>query len=295
MGKTNPRPTRQSAWPPSGGTLLRSRDTGPPRYNLASLEGQSPPRVKFRLARGSDTPSSGTPPRSGARRPLARGPVSIESQAPPRASFRLTRGHHGPAASIPAPPTGAFNALTSAGDQVKGESTPLRAWESCPDTTPPTPVARPSPPLCDAVRRGQQPPRGTVPPTPVWLAHHPLEKGRRNPRREDARLLLARAGRRCDVRPVGAVTSVTISPVRPYPPPRRHLGHCITIPDVVEACGDGTPPRQPLCLVRPHVNGTLESSRGRPSNEQPLRHPPRSHCWTRTGHAMTPGQKRDSP
>jgi hypothetical protein len=26
--------------------------------------------------------------------------------------------------------------------------------------------------------------------------------------------------------------------------PRRHPGHCITIPDAVESCGDGTPPRQ---------------------------------------------------
>jgi hypothetical protein len=33
----------------------------------------------------------------------------------------------------------AFNALTSVGIQVKGESTPLRVWESCPGTTPPTP------------------------------------------------------------------------------------------------------------------------------------------------------------
>jgi hypothetical protein len=28
--------------------------------------------------------------------------------------------------------------------------------------------------------------------------------------------------------------------------PRRHPGHCIAIPDAVEACGDGTPPRQLL-------------------------------------------------
>jgi hypothetical protein len=28
--------------------------------------------------------------------------------------------------------------------------------------------------------------------------------------------------------------------------PQRHLGHCITIPYAVEACGDGTPPRQLL-------------------------------------------------
>jgi hypothetical protein len=113
-----------------------------------------------------------------------------------------------------------------------------------------------SPSLCDTVRHGQQPPRGTVPLTPVWLAHHTLEKGRRNPRWEDTRLLRARTGRRRDVKPVGAVTSVAISPVRPSLPPRRHPRHCINIPDAVEACGDGTPPWQPLCLVRPHVNST---------------------------------------
>jgi hypothetical protein len=53
-----------------------------------------------------------------------------------------------------------------------------------------------------------------------------------------------------------------------------HPGRCTIIPDAVRVCGDGTPPRQPMCLVRPHVNGTLESPRGRPSNEQPLHHPP---------------------
>jgi hypothetical protein len=91
-----------------------------------------------------------------------------------------------------------------------------------------------SSPLCDAVRRGQPPPRGTVPPTPVQPAHRTLEKGQRNPGRDDAQLLCACTGRRRDVRPVGTVTSIAISPVRPPPLPQRHLGHCITIPDAVE-------------------------------------------------------------
>jgi hypothetical protein len=137
--------------------------------------------VRFRLARGSDVPSSGIPPHSGARRPLERGPVSIESRAPPRASFRLVRGHHGPAASIPAPPVGAFNALTFAGARVKGESTPLRTWESRPGTTPPTPLARSSSPLCNAVRR--------VSNNPVARCH-PLLYGRRAaPSKKDGRAL----------------------------------------------------------------------------------------------------------
>jgi hypothetical protein len=174
----------------------------PYRYNFASLEGRFPPRVRFRLARGPVAPSGEAPPRSGAGRPpsevsprsgagrpLERGPVSIESQATPRASFSLARGYHGPAASIPAPPAGAFNALTFAGVQVKGESALLRAWESRPGTAPPTLLARPSPPLCDTVWNGQQLPRGTVPPTLVRPAHRTLEKGWQSPRRKGARLL----------------------------------------------------------------------------------------------------------
>jgi hypothetical protein len=105
-----------------GTTSPRSRASRPLGWGSVSLEGRTPPRAELRLTRGLDAP------------PLARGPFSIESQTPPRASFRLARGHHGPAAPIPAPPTGAFNALTPAGVQIKGESTPLRAWESCPGT-----------------------------------------------------------------------------------------------------------------------------------------------------------------
>jgi hypothetical protein len=151
------------------------------RYNSASLEGRSPPRVKFRLARGPVAPSGEVPPRSGDGRPLERGPISIESQVPPRASFRLARGYHGPAASIPAPPAGAFNALTFAGVQVKGESVPLRAWESRPGNAPPTLLARPSPPcatICSMVSN-----------YPVAL-YHPLAYGRRTaPSKKDDRSL----------------------------------------------------------------------------------------------------------
>jgi hypothetical protein len=173
-------------------------------------------------------------PRSRAGRPpRARPRLDREPNAPSSECLSRSRGSRA-SAPIPSPPTGAFNALTTVGVQVKGESTPLHAWESRPATAPPTPVARPSPPLCDVVRRGHQLPCGTVPPTPV-RQHRTLEKGRRNPRRDDAQLLCARTGRRRDVRPVGAVTSVAIGPVRPPPSPRHHPGHCITIPDAVLA------------------------------------------------------------
>jgi hypothetical protein len=206
-------------------------------------------------------------------------------------SFCLARGYHGTAASIPAPPAGPFNALTFPGVEVKGKSATLRAWVSCPGPAPPTLFARPSPPLCDTVRHGQQLLCGTVPPTPVRPAHRTLEKERQSPRREDTRPLNDSTGRRRDVRPGGAVISITIGIVRSSPPSRRRPGHCTTIPDAVEACSDRTPPRQPLCLVRSRVNGTLESSHGRPPNRGPLHHHPQSRYWKRTRHAMTPRWK----
>jgi hypothetical protein len=147
-----------------------------------------------------------------------------------------------------------------------------------------------SPPLCDAMRCGQQLPRGTVPPTPVRPALRTLEKGQRNPRRDDTQLLCTCTGRHHDVRPVGAVTFVAIGPVGPSRPLHHQARRCGT-------CGDKTPPRQPLCLVQPHVSGTLESSCGRHLNEQPLCHPlpRRSRSQRRTGHAVTHHQKLDSP
>jgi hypothetical protein len=122
-----------------------------------------------------------------------------------------------------------------------------------------------------------------------------LERGRRSPRKGDGRLLHARTGLHRDVRPAGPVTSVAIGHVRPSPPYQHHPGHCITISYTVGGRGDRTPPRPPLCLVRPPVSNTLESARGRPPNGRPLHHHPRSRSWTDTGHAMTSRQKQDSP
>jgi hypothetical protein len=48
--------------------------------------------------------------------------------------------------------------------------------------------------MCDAVRHGQQQPRGTVTPILAWPVHRTLEKGRRSPRREDEQLRHVRAG-----------------------------------------------------------------------------------------------------
>jgi hypothetical protein len=177
----DPRPVRQSAQPPLGGTPLRSRGTAPPWYKSASLVGRSPPRVSFRLARGSDAPSSGTPPRSGAERPLSWGSASIESRAPPRASFRLARGGHRPAASIPAPPTGAFNALTSTGAKSKGNPCHYAPGNHAPTL------------LCQLPWRGH--PRhcatlcGVVSNRPATLYHPPPYGRRTTPSKKDGETL----------------------------------------------------------------------------------------------------------
>jgi hypothetical protein len=153
-----------------------------PRAHGTSINRPSHPRAGLRSARGVRHRLGTNPPRSWVDRTLEWGSVSLEGRTalerdsaslegwtpPPRARPRLDQEPNAPSSEFPsrerasraaipisAPPAGAFNALTPAGIQVKGESTPLRAWESCPGTTPPTPVARPSPPLCDAVRRGQ--------------------------------------------------------------------------------------------------------------------------------------------
>jgi hypothetical protein len=115
--------------------------------------------------------------------------VPLEGRAPPRcrspsrARFCLARGPHGLAAAAPAAPIGAFNALTFASAQVKDESTPRRAWESCLGAVPPTPPVKPSPPLCDAVRHGRCQSCDTVMPTLVQLTRRALKRGRQNPRR----------------------------------------------------------------------------------------------------------------
>jgi hypothetical protein len=220
--------------------------------------------------------------------PLARDPASVETRAPPRASFRLTRGVHRPAASIPAPPAGAFNALIFAGAKSKANphhyapgNHALALLRQLPGRGHPCHCAT----LC-----------GVVGNRPAAL-YHPLPYGRRTtPSKKDGGTLEGMTHDYSAPARDGTVTSGQWERSPPSPSALcDHPGHCTTIPDAVGACGDGTPPRQPLCLVRPHVNGTLESSRGQPSNEQPLHHPPRSRSWTRTGHAMTPRQKRYSP
>jgi hypothetical protein len=180
---------------PNNARKINSRARGPPDRRLGH------PPVELRFARWWRCCTGKTPPRSRAEHSFEWDSASLWGWTPPRARSRLDRELSAPSsrflsrsrasrptASILAPPTGGFNALTFTGAWVKDESMPRRAWESRPGTAPPTPPTRPSPPLCDAVRHGQQQPRGIVPPTPVRSTRRTLEKGRQSPRREGERL-----------------------------------------------------------------------------------------------------------
>jgi hypothetical protein len=96
------------------------------------------------------------------------------------------------------------------------------------------------------VRQGQQQPRGTVLPTPVRLAPTPSKKtaepskAKRTTTPRPCKDNVVASGRRDRSPP--SPSAMCDHPRRP----QRHPDHCITIPDAVEACGDGTPPRQLL-------------------------------------------------
>jgi hypothetical protein len=132
-------------------------------------------------------------------------------------------------------------------------------------------------------------------PTLVRSECRALERGRWNPRKGHRRLFCARPGQHRDVGPVRRVSSITIGPVRPSPPPRRHPGRCSAIPNVVGVRGDKTPPRLLLCALQPPVSCTLESEYGRQLNKKFPHHHPRSRSWTDTGHATMPYKIQDSP
>jgi hypothetical protein len=160
---------------------------------------QNAPSGEVRLARGLNAPSGEVRLARGLSDPsgevhLARGPLHARH---PRSCSR----------------TRAFNALTP-----QDCATTWHAWESRPGAVPPTPRGRPSPPLYNTVRRGQCQPRGTVPPTFVRLTRRGLEGGQAEPSNWGECFFYDYTGLCRDVRPVGTVFSVAVSPVRPSPP-----------------------------------------------------------------------------
>jgi hypothetical protein len=160
--------------------------------------------------------------------------------AHPRARPRLDREPNAPSSEFPsrsrgsqdtapihAPLVGAFNALTPAGIQVKGKPTPLRAWESCPATAPPTP--RHYATLC-----------GVVSNRPAAL-YHPLPYGRRPaPSKKDSGTLEGITHNYFAPARDDAVMSGQWEGSPPSPSALcGHPGHCTTIPDAMEHAAIG--------------------------------------------------------
>jgi hypothetical protein len=142
---------------------------------------------------------------------------------------------------------------------------------------------------------------GMVSNNPVALCH-PLSYGRRvAPSKKDGRAL---EGETYDYSTPTQDCVVTSGQWERSPPSPSALCDHPRHRDAISATASPSPTlwkravtghcRRRLCLVQPHVNSTLESSHGQPSNRRPLCRHPRSRSWTRTGHAMTPRQKRDS-
>jgi hypothetical protein len=248
--------------------------------------GLNAPSGEVRLARGMDAPSG------GAR--LAQGPV------PPRVRFRLTRGLDAPSGEVrPARGSRGHATLVPAPRPSHLMLSHLQVHA--------VPLTR----LGAIFRRcSANPPGKAIPATVRYCAVRPVSAPRHcathsrtagaprprkrtaEPSKGDGRPFRARTG---PCRDVGRAPSVTISLVRPSPPPRRHPRHCSAIPDAMEAHDDKTPPRRLLCTLRLPVSCTLESVYRRRLNGRFQHRHPRSRSWADTGHTATSRSKQDSP
>jgi hypothetical protein len=167
-----------------------------------------------------------------AKRPLERVSVSLEG-------ITGRRPHT-------CPPAGAFNALTPAGVQVKGESTPLHAWESCHATAPPTP--RHCATLC-----------GVVSNRPAALYHPLLYVQRSAPSKKDNGTLEGMTHNYSMPARDGAATSGQWERSPPSPSALcDHPDHCTTMPDARnmrrhDTATPATRPRTASCQRHPRI------------------------------------------
>jgi hypothetical protein len=155
-------------------------------------------------------------------------------------------------------------------------------------------MAPPSPLLYNTVRRGKCQLCDTMPPTFVRLTRRALEGGRRNPRMGENTFSMTAQG----------YTVTSGQRERSSPSLSALCGHpchcsitpgtVTTSPTLLEHTGTGHRHDRPLYLVRPPVDSTLGSARGRRPGDQPLRCYPRSRSCMSTGLAMTPQLERDS-
>jgi hypothetical protein len=187
--------------------------------------------VRFRLARGLDAPSSEAPSRSRVERPLDKFPSrSRASRA--RRLHTCSPGRGIQCTDICRRPSQRrIHATTRLG------ITPRHCSANSPGKAIPTTVQR-----CAARS-------ATIP----WrCATHSRTAGAPHSRKRTAEP--SKEKRTTTPRPCedNTVTSGRRDRSPPSPSalcdhprrPQRHPGHCITIPDVMEVCGDGTPPRR---------------------------------------------------
>jgi hypothetical protein len=141
-----------------------------------------------------------------------------------------------PAASVPAPPGGAFNELTFAGAKSNANPRRYAPGNHAPALLRQLPW-RGHPCHCATLC-------GVVSNRPAAL-YHPLPYGWRTaPSKKDGGALEWMTHDYSAPARDGAVTSGQWERSPPSPSALcDHPRHCTTIPDVVGACGDGTPPR----------------------------------------------------
>jgi hypothetical protein len=151
-------------------TAERPLGRGPPRSRAERPLRRGPPRSR------AERPLRRSPPRSRVERPLGRGPPRSRAERP------LGRG---PPRSMA--PTHATPLLLPARQSIQcSDIAGLRHDPDAPGITPRRcsshSLGKTIPPLYNTVWRGQCQPRGTVPPTFIWLTRRALEGGRQNPR-----------------------------------------------------------------------------------------------------------------
>jgi hypothetical protein len=111
--------------------------------------------------------------------------------------------------------------------------------ESRPGAVLPTPWGRPSLSLYNTVRRSQCQPHGTVPPTLVRLTRRAIEGEPAEPSNRGECFFYDYTGLHRDVRPVGTVFSVAVSPAQPSRHCSATPGTATTSPTLLERTRTG--------------------------------------------------------
>jgi hypothetical protein len=184
-------------------------------------------------------PRAGSASLEGPRLPRA-GSASLEGSSPPRS--RPPHEHTRSRTRV-----WAFNALTQQSRAIMRLGiTPRRCSAN-------SLGGNPSLPLWGTVRHGQCQPRGTAPPTPVWITRRALEGGPATP---SNRFLVNLQGQTITLSRRDAIPAI-VGPVRPPPCLQHHAGHCYNNSGAVRHAGTG---RRHACHCIPYASPSTASS-----------------------------------